>query len=329
MSYLALAVAAQRYVEVVTQPSAQRDVPAAPELSDGRALVGAIKVDVELESHQQGDADGHVAVAREVAVYLQGIAIDTQQVLQAAVERRIGKDTLDKVHADVVADDRLLEESADDEPQSRSHHVARDVQWSADLRDEVAGAHDGSRHQLREERHIEGIVEQRVERTNLATIHVDGVAQRLEGEERDSHGQEDAQVAEMTARELRHDVPEEVGVFEVGQQPQVDRETQCDEPFAGRLALGTVHPLRDEPVAAGDQGEQEEVDAARLVIEEVAERGDEQQTCSQVTVQHGIDHDERGKDPQEHAAAEDHWRLRVIDHLAGDGIPRQVVPGGT
>ena len=117
----------------------------------------------------------------------------------------------------------------------------------------------------------------------------------------------------MATSELRHNVPEEVGVLEVSQQPQVDRKAQRDEPFASCLVRGAVHPLRDEPVAAGDQGEQEEVDAARLVVEEVAECGDKQQTRSQTTVQHGIDHDERGKKPQEHAAAEDHRRLRVID----------------
>ena len=72
----ALAVAAQRNVEVVAQPRRERDVPPPPELGDRRRLVGCVEVLREAEAQQQGDADGHVRIAREVAVDLQRIAVD-------------------------------------------------------------------------------------------------------------------------------------------------------------------------------------------------------------------------------------------------------------
>ena len=74
-TYLAFPVTAQRNVEVIAQPGGQGDVPAVPEIGHAVRLIGGIEVDGETEAQQQGDTDGHVAVTREVAVYLQGVAV--------------------------------------------------------------------------------------------------------------------------------------------------------------------------------------------------------------------------------------------------------------
>ena len=66
-------VATQRNVEVVAHPTAQRDVPALPELGDGARDVGVVEVFRELKSHHPPQANGHVGVAREVEINLKSV----------------------------------------------------------------------------------------------------------------------------------------------------------------------------------------------------------------------------------------------------------------
>ena len=78
---LSLAVAAHRDVDVVAYPRRKRHVPAMPELADAGAHVRRIEVLREVEAQQQGYTDGHIAIAREVAINLKHVAIDAHQVL--------------------------------------------------------------------------------------------------------------------------------------------------------------------------------------------------------------------------------------------------------
>lgn len=68
-------------------------MPAAPEVGDAVALVWRVEVERKVEAQQQGDADGHVAVATEVAVDLHGITIHTQQIFEATVESGVVEDS--------------------------------------------------------------------------------------------------------------------------------------------------------------------------------------------------------------------------------------------
>ena len=101
---LAFPVAAQRDIEVVAQPGGQGDVPAVPEIGHAVRLVGRVEVDGKTESQQQGDADGHIAVARKVAVYLQGISVNAEKVLKAGIEAGIVEDAFYEIDADIVGD---------------------------------------------------------------------------------------------------------------------------------------------------------------------------------------------------------------------------------
>ena len=71
---LAAGTAPERDVEVVAQPARERHVPAAPELLQVARRVGRVEVLGEPEAEQQGEADGDVRVAAEVAVDLHGVA---------------------------------------------------------------------------------------------------------------------------------------------------------------------------------------------------------------------------------------------------------------
>ena len=99
---LPFTVAAQRDIKIVPQPAGERDVPPTPELRYGSGLIGRVEVGVEMKSQQQGNADGHVAISREVAVDLQGIAVDAHQIFYTRVEGRIVEDALYEVDADII-----------------------------------------------------------------------------------------------------------------------------------------------------------------------------------------------------------------------------------
>ena len=68
------AVPAEGDVEVVAQPARERDVPATPEVLEVTCRVGRVEVHREAEAEEQGQADGDVGVAAEVAVDLHGVA---------------------------------------------------------------------------------------------------------------------------------------------------------------------------------------------------------------------------------------------------------------
>ena len=93
---LASAVAAQGDVEVVTEPTGQRHVPAAPELCDRLRRVGVLEVLEELEAKHASQADRHARVAREVEVDLDRVAEDTGP-------RELWRELLDGQREDGVA----------------------------------------------------------------------------------------------------------------------------------------------------------------------------------------------------------------------------------
>lgn len=121
-------------------------------------LYGALKLRGKWKPSKEGDADGHVAVATEVAVDLHGITIHTQQIFEATVESGVVEDAVDEVETDVVADDSLFEQSDHDEVDATGEHLAGDDDGFAYLWGKVGGAHDGAGHELGEERYVEGVV---------------------------------------------------------------------------------------------------------------------------------------------------------------------------
>ena len=162
---------------------------------------------------------------------MHGIAVGSQQVLHATVERGVVEDAVDEVERDIVADDGFLEQANHDEEDATGKHLLGDGQGLANLWRKVAGTDDGSCYELGEEADVEGVVEQRGQRLEVAPIDIDDVAHGLEGEEGDSHGQEDVPGLEVGPHHLRPHAGEEVGVLEIGQQSEVDDEGEGNEPL--------------------------------------------------------------------------------------------------
>ena len=181
----------ERYVEVVSQPGGEGDVPASPELGDGGGAVGRVEVDIEAEAEPEGYTDSHIGVAREVAVDLEGVAVDGHKVFEATVEGGGIEDTVHEVERDIVGDDRLLDEPREDQEEPLAKLLLGNSYRSIDLRYKVFGTYDRSRHELGKEGDVKEVVHPASQRAYLASVDVDDVAERLEGEEGDTDGEED------------------------------------------------------------------------------------------------------------------------------------------
>ena len=64
------ALASLPFSTVVAQEGGQRDVPPPPELRDAGRDIRVIKVRAEVVPHRSRHADGHVGIAREIAIDL-------------------------------------------------------------------------------------------------------------------------------------------------------------------------------------------------------------------------------------------------------------------
>ena len=105
---------------------------------------------------------------------------------------------------------------------------------------------------------------------------------------------------------------EEVGVFEIAEQTEVDGQAQSHQELAQAFTFHLLHGAGDDEVAHCDHGKEEEIEAAALVVEIIGETGDEDDAGSVVAAQSYIYGDESGKEPQEHSAAENHRLGRVV-----------------
>ena len=110
---------------------------------------------------------------------------------------------------------------------------------------ELYGTDDGTRHQLRKKAEVEAKVQEIPYRGNLPPLDVHHITHRLEGKEGDAHRKDDGIDPEnfhahehvqpfaqdvvhlqVQPQEVVHKVREEVRVFEIGQNPQVDNDAQ-------------------------------------------------------------------------------------------------------
>ena len=148
----ALAVAAERDVEVVAQPARQRHVPAPPEVLQRDGGVRRVEVLRELEAEQQRDADRDVRVAAEVGEDLDRVAVDADQHLERRVPVRRGEDVVDDVRREVVRDHDLQEEPADDQEERARDVDPPRVARRLELRQQLARADDRAGDEMREER---------------------------------------------------------------------------------------------------------------------------------------------------------------------------------
>jgi hypothetical protein len=110
----------------------------------------------------------------------------------------------------VVGDETLLDEADQEQRQARAHVDAREQALLGELRQELGGAHDRTRDHGGEEGHEQHEVRQAPDRLELPAVHVDRVAERVEGVEADPDRQQDVERRRRgrMPSQPRNDVPD-------------------------------------------------------------------------------------------------------------------------
>ena len=201
-------------------------MPPVPKLAYTGTLERRVEVFREMETKEQRDADGHVAVTAEVAIYLQSVAIKSQQVLKPGVQRWVLKYAVNEIQADVIAYHGFLEKADHYHEHAPGYHGIAHVQLPPYLRGEVARPHNGAGNELREERYVESIVDKARKRLKTATVDIYRIAEALERKEAYAYRQEYVPWLEVVAQDVGNHPREEVCILEIKQEAQVNDKTQ-------------------------------------------------------------------------------------------------------
>ena len=291
-----IAVTAKRNVQVVTPPARKRDVPTTPEFRGALCLVRAVEVLRQAESHEEGDTDGDVRIAREVGIDLQRIGEKRNQVFYAREEERRIENAIDKVCREVVAQDNLLGKSVQNPEHGHAECSAGKEIRLVKLRHKLVCTHDRACDKLREERKVKAEIQNVIDSLDFTAVNVDAVAHRLEREERNAH-REDNLIDERVCSEhgiacrreevidVKFDpskvvkgVQEEVRILIVAEHQQVDDDDDYHQHLLFPLDLRFLDPLADEEVRYHAEDEDAHVASARFVIEEQAGSKEERVT---------------------------------------------------
>ena len=254
---LSTAVAPQRDIDVVAKPGGEGDVPAVPKLREARGLVGEAEVVLQAETHQGGQSDRQVAIAREVAEDLHGESDHAHEALEARVVGGRVEDPV-VVLGNVVGDDHLLDDAQENQPQAL---VGQRAAWGQLvcmlLWDEYFGARDGSRHEEGEEGEVEGVFQQRRGGGKASAIDIDRVADGLEGVEGNAQWHEEFAHGQVLSHHGADGTDEGSRVLEVEKWQERDEDVGDEQATAAlRRRLG-CHAARDPPREQRRRGEEE------------------------------------------------------------------------
>ena len=124
----AVAVAAERNVEIVAQELRQRHVPAPPEIDDRGRLVGRVEIQRQEDAEHQRYPDRHVGIAGEIEIELERIG---QRADPGLIEGRRGRPEGDRdQRLDAVGEAGLLEQADRKDDQRRTGSDADRDAWS-------------------------------------------------------------------------------------------------------------------------------------------------------------------------------------------------------
>ena len=242
--------APQGDVQVVPEPKGEGHVPPPPELGDGSGDVGIVEVLRALEAEQRPQAQGHVAVAGEIEVDLQGIGRGAQPghaPVQPGPQAEGGVGD----RGGHLGDQRLLGE-AHDEAAEAPRALLRAGPGAVQSGGELPEAGNGAGDHLGEEGDVQQKVAEAPGGPVPVPVDVDDVSHGLEGEEGDAHRREEARRRDLRPQQGAQAPGEEVQVFERPQQEQVEGQRRRQQ---AALPPGPGHEKTGSEAYGGGQEE--------------------------------------------------------------------------
>ena len=236
---LPLPVAAERDIEIVAEPTAERNVPPPPEFRDARCDIRIVEILREPEAENAPQANGHVAVAGKVIINLQ----QKCDRIQPRIEHRAVLRRAERRHerAELIRQQDLLRQP-EHEPPRAVGCIRHAVHPGAELRSHIRIADDWPGDQLREHRDIGREVDKAPLRGDIAAVDIDEIAHDLERVKADPDRERHAQQRYGKARQRVKVRKEKVRVFEIRER----REAQNHGPREARLRRRPAPELPDQ-----------------------------------------------------------------------------------
>src|SRR4051812_30121640 len=122
-------------------------MPAPPEVRDGVRQVRVVEINRDLDAHHTARATGHIRVAGEVAIDLDTEGKNANPDHDRRVPLRGGKDTIGQ-RGNVVGDHDLFDHADQEQVCSTPKVGGGEADRGGELRQELAGAQNGSSNQL-------------------------------------------------------------------------------------------------------------------------------------------------------------------------------------
>ena len=256
-------------------------MPAPPKIRHRGRLIGLAKIQIEIEPQDAGRAPGHVGIAREVAVNLEGEGQRGQHQQGAfGVLARVVEDGIDE-QGQPVGHHHFLEQAPGHEPQPTHNAGIIERMLAPELRQHVPAALDGPGHQLREKCHEQRKPTEIPLRFQSALVHINDVAHRLKRVERHPHRQQQPQRGAHRKRQMQglgqlpHAIAKKIEVLENEQRAQVAGQAEV-EPRPPRPPGGQqAHAVAAEVVEQRGGQQQQGIHGPPAHVEVVA--GQQQQ----------------------------------------------------
>ena len=212
-------------------------MPAAPKFCHGFGHIGVIKVFNEVKAKNLTQTDGHIRIAGEIKVDVQHKANGVHPVEH---HRGFGRFPENREHqCNVVCNDDFLAQ-ADQEAAHTQISLFQCMGTALQLPCHVNVAHNRTGNQLRKQRNVSTKSNRVLLCGHIVAVHINGIAQALEGVEADADGQCQLQQLHIQTGQFVEVVNKEVCVFEHTQRREAQR-NRYDQPdsfpaLGGRLS---------------------------------------------------------------------------------------------
>ena len=214
----ALAVAAERNVDIFAEPCSERDVPPAPEVGHASRHIRIVEVFQKLKAEHFAHAYRHIGVAREVEINLEHKRKSAQPRRK---HRRVFHD-LDRVpqRADIVCQKHFFAKTYAESLHPLRKLFRRAVSVFKLLRHALI-THDGSRDKLRKHRDVSREVDDVFLHLRVVAVNVYRIGHRLERVERNAYRKRKFQKLNVKSEYVVDIRQEEVEILEKSEYSEV------------------------------------------------------------------------------------------------------------
>ena len=220
-------------------------MPTPPEIRNGIRHIGIIEILTEGEAHHFAQADGHIRVAGEIEIDLEGVHNDAQPGRRHRSFRGFADPGPDLPRR--IGQKDFFAHTGGQGAHTGGKQLSG-MGAGAKLIVHVLIADDRAGDQLGEQGHVGAECGKIPLFVGIHPIHVDDVGQRLERIEGNTHGQCHIQVSQLGARQGPHGIQCQIGVLEEAENRQIDRNSGDHiplRPAAVRFPIFSNHPSKE------------------------------------------------------------------------------------